>query len=87
MELLLLLVLVPIAWLVLLPGRVAKHARRYRFTGAGLLAGLAIAAWIGIQAFSSSTPTQRKVDYTAGDTELRAILLEPETAPRYSSRE
>lgn len=86
MELLFLLVLIPIAWLVLLPGRIAKRARRYRFTGAGLLAGAALAGWIGIQAFSG-TPPQQKVDYAAGDTELRALLLQPETAPRYSSRE
>ncbi len=86
MELLLLLLLVPIAWLVLLPSRIAKHARRYRFTGAGLIAGIAVAAWIGIQMFTAAPP-QQKVDYAAGDPELRAILLQPETAPRYSFRD
>jgi ferric-dicitrate binding protein FerR (iron transport regulator) len=82
MELLLLLLLVPIAWLVLLPSRIASHVRRYRFTGAGLLAGAAVAAWVGFQFLAPSQ--QQKIDYAAGDTELRAILLHPETAPRYS---
>jgi hypothetical protein len=85
MELLLLLLLVPIFWLLLLPGRIAKRARKYRFTGAGILAGALVAGWIGIQAFSGPPPA--KVDYTAGDTELRAILLQPENAPRYSFRD
>lgn len=84
MELLFLLLLVPIAWL-LLPGRLAKRARKYRFTGAGILVGALIAGWIGIQAFSG--PPQQKVDYAEGDDQLRAILLQPETAPRYSFRE
>ena len=85
MELLLLLVLVPIAWLVLLPRRITARARSTRFTGAGLLAGIAIAAWVGLQLFSSAPPASPAIDYTAGDSDLRAILLEPETAPRYSS--
>jgi hypothetical protein len=85
MELLLLLLLVPIFWLLLLPGRIAKRARKYRFTGAGILVGVLVAGWIGIQAFSGPPPV--KVDYTAGDTELRAILLQPENAPRYSFRD
>ncbi|MDB5541278.1 MAG: hypothetical protein JWQ89_3005 [Devosia sp.] len=84
MELLLLLLLVPIFWLALLPGRVAKRARRYRLTGAGVLAGALIAAWIGIHAFSR--PPEPAVDYAAGDTELRALLQQPEAAPRYSFR-
>ena len=84
MELLLLLLLVPIVWLVLLPGRVAKRARAFRFPIAGLLAGSAVALWVGLQVFSAAGP-QSAIDYAAGDTELRAILLEPETAPRYSS--
>lgn len=85
MELLFLLLLVPVAWLLLLPGRLAKRARKYRFTGAGILVGVLVAGWIGIQAFSG--PPQQKVDYAAGDSDLRAILLQPETAPRYSFRD
>ena len=85
MELLLLLLLVPIIWLLLLPGRIAKRARKYRFTGAGILAGVLVAGWIGIQAFSGAA--QQRVDYAEGDDQLRAILLQPETAPRYSSRD
>ena len=85
MELLLLLLLVPIIWLLLLPGRIAKRARKYRFTGAGILAGALVAGWIGIQAFSA--PPQQKVDYAEGDDQLRAILLQPETAPRDSFKQ
>lgn len=84
MELLLLLLLVPIAWLLMLPGRVAKRLRKYRFTGAGILAGVLVVGWIGMQVFSGPPPV--KQDYSAGDTELRALLLQPETAPRYSAR-
>lgn len=84
MELLLLLLLVPIIWLGLLPGRIAKRARKYRVAGAGVLVGALVAGWVGIQAFSG--PPAAKADYSAGDTELRAILLQPETAPRYSFR-
>jgi hypothetical protein len=83
MELLLLLLLLPVAWLVLLPGRVARRARAFRFPLAGILAGGAVALWVGLQLFSASTPPP--VDYAAGERDLRAILLEPETAPRYSS--
>jgi hypothetical protein len=83
MELLLLLLLVPIIWLVLLPGRIAKRARKYRMAGASVLFGAMIAGWVGIQAFSAAQP---KLDYSAGDTELRALLLQPEIAPRYSLR-
>lgn len=85
MELLFLLLLIPVVWLLLLPGRLAKRARKYRFTGAGILVGVLVAGWIGIQAFSGSP--QQKVDYAEGDDQLRAILLQPETAPRYSFRE
>lgn len=83
MELLLLLVLVPIAWLVLLPRRIAKRLRAFRLPAAGLLAGGAVAVWVGLQFVA--TPQHSSADYAAGDSELRAILLEPETAPRYSS--
>lgn len=87
MELLLLLLLVPIIWLGLLPGRIAKRAREYRMAGASLLGGALVAGWIGLQVISSpQQPAAPKVDYSAGDTELRAILLQPETAPRYSFR-
>lgn len=85
MELLLLLLLVPIVWLLLLPGRIAKRARKYRFTAAGILAGALVAGWIGVQAFSGAA--QQRVDYAEGDDQLRAILLQPEIAPRYSSRD
>ena len=83
MELLLLLVLVPIVWLIFLPGRIAKRVRAFRLPAAGLLAVGAAAVWIGLQFVSA--PAQPGIDYSAGDSDLRAILLEPETAPRYSS--
>lgn len=85
MELLLLLLLVPIVWLLMLPGRIAKRARKYRFTAAGILVGVLVASWIGVQAFSGAG--QQRVDYAEGDDQLRAMLLQPETAPRYSSRD
>ena len=85
MELLLLLLLVPIGWLVLMPRRAKPRARAIRFTGAGVLMGVAIAAWVGLQMFATPRSAQSGVDYTAGDSELRAILLTPEAAPRYSS--
>jgi hypothetical protein len=85
MELLFLLLLIPVLWLLLLPGRIAKRARKYRFTGAGILVGVLIAGWIGVQAMSR--PPAETVDYAAGDSDLRAILLQPETAPRYSFRD
>lgn len=85
MEQLFLLLLIPVAWLLLLPGRIAKRARKYRFTGAGILVGVLVAGWIGLQAMSK--PPAETVDYAAGDSDLRAILLQPETAPRYSFRE
>jgi hypothetical protein len=85
MELLFLLLLIPIIWLLLLPGRIAKRARRYRFTGAGILVGALVAGWIGLHALSG--PPHQKIDYADGDDQLRAILLQPETAPRYSFRQ
>jgi hypothetical protein len=85
MELLFLLLLIPVLWLLLLPGRIAKRARKYRFNGAGILVGVLIAGWIGVQAISK--PSVEAVDYAAGDSDLRAILLQPETAPRYSFRD
>jgi hypothetical protein len=83
MEFLLLLVIVPIAWLMLLPGRMAKRTRAFRLPVAGMLAVGAVAVWIGLQVFAQ--PQRPDIDYSAGDSDLRAILLEPETAPRYSS--
>ncbi len=85
MELLLLLLLLPIGWLVLMPRRTKPRVRAMRFTGAGVLMGAAVAAWVGLQLLATPQATQSGVDYTAGDSELRAILLTPETAPRYSS--
>jgi hypothetical protein len=86
MELLVvLLLIVPIAWLWLLPGRVAKRARKHRFAGIGaLLLAIAI-GWIGL--FVTARPDNAPVDYAQGDNELRAILGQPETAPRYSFRD
>ena len=73
MELLVvLLLIVPIAWLWLLPGRVAKRARKYRFASIGaLLLAIAI-GWIGL--FVTARPDNAAVDYAQGDNELRAIL-------------
>ncbi len=85
MELLFLLLLIPVAWLLLLPKRLARRARKYRFTGAGILLGVMVAGWVGVQAMSK--PPVETVDYSAGDSDLRAILLRPDTAPRYSFRD
>ncbi|MGV3492111.1 MAG: hypothetical protein ACO1OG_12415 [Devosia sp.] len=82
MELLLLLVLVPIAWLLVMPRR-SKRSRAMRFPLVGVLAGGAIAVWVGLQFFTAAP--RPDTDYSAGDSELRAILLDPETAPRYGA--
>lgn len=82
MELLLiLLLLIPIAWLLLL-GRLAKGVKKYRFTGLGAVLLALAGGWIAMQV--TAKPANAPVDYTASDDDLRAILLEPETAPRYS---
>lgn len=85
MELLLLLLLIPLAWLWLLPGRIAKRARKYRFAGIGALILAIAAGWIGLQV--TARPDNAPVDYAAGDNDLRAILSQPDNAPRYSFRE
>lgn len=82
--LLLLLLLIPLAWLLLL-GRIAKGAKKYRFTGIGALILALAAGWIGMQV--TTKPANAPVDYAASDDDLRAILLEPESAPRYSFRD
>jgi hypothetical protein len=84
MELLLLLLLLPLIWLLLLPGRIAKGVRQYRFIGIGVLAIALVAGWFVLQ--FPLGPPQQSMDYAAGDTELRNILMQPENAPRYSSR-
>jgi hypothetical protein len=72
MELLLLLLIVPIAWLVLLPSRIAGAARRYRFAGVGVLLVLLIGGWFAIQALAVAP--ESRADYAAGDSALRALL-------------
>jgi len=84
MELLLLLLLIPIAWLALVRRRMANEARRYRMSTAGIAVGAALAVWVAFLAFSG--PSQQKVDYGTGDDQVRAILHQPDVAPRYSSR-
>lgn len=82
--LLLLLLLIPLAWLLLL-GRIAKSAKKYRFAGIGAVLLAVAAGWIGMQV--TAKPANAPVDYTASDDDLRALLLEPEAAPRYSFRD
>lgn len=82
--LLLLLLLIPLAWLLLL-GRLAKGLKKHRFAGIGALVLAVAAGWIVMQV--TARPANAPVDYTASDDDLRAILLEPESAPRYSFRD
>jgi L-lactate permease len=82
MELLLLLFLIPLAWLFMLPGRAAKRAKKFRLTGIAAIVLAVAAGWIGMQV--TAKPTNAPVDYAASENDLRAILLEPEAAPRYS---
>jgi hypothetical protein len=82
--LLLLLLLIPLAWLLLL-GRLAKGLKKHRFAGLGALILAVAVGWIGIQV--TARPPTPPVDYTASEDDLRAILLEPESAPRYSFRD
>lgn len=82
--LLLLLLLIPLAWLLLL-GRLAKSVKKYRFAGLGAVILALAAGWIGMQV--TAKPAVAPVDYTASEDDLRAILLEPESAPRYSFRD
>ena len=85
MELVLLLLLVPLVWVWLLPRRVARRARKFRFTGIAALVLAVAAGWLGMQV--TARPANAPVDYAARDDDLRAILSEPETAPRYSFRD
>lgn len=85
MELFLVLLLVPLVWLWLLPGRIAKRARKYRFAGIGVLLFAIAAGWIGLQV--TARPDNAPVDYAAGDQDLRAILQETGGVPLYSSRD
>lgn len=82
--LLLLLLLIPIAWLLLL-GRLAKGMKKYRFAGLGVVLLALAVGWIGMQV--TAKPVNAPVDYAEGDDALRAILSQPDTAPRYSFRE
>lgn len=72
-ELLLLLLIVPIAWLVMLPRRIAGAARRYRFQAVGVLLVLMVAGWFAIDV-AGRPPAPSQADYAAGDTALRALL-------------
>ena len=85
MELFLVLLLVPLVWLWLLPGRLAKRAKKYRLAGIGVLLLLIAGGWIGLQV--TQRPDNAPVDYAAGDNALRALLAQPEAEPRYSFRD
>lgn len=86
MELLLVLLLIPLAWLFIMPGRRApKRARTFRFAGVGAIILAIAAGWIGVQV--TTRPANAPVDYSASDDDLRAILMEPASAPRYSFRD
>ena len=85
MELLLLLLLIPLVWLWLLPGRIAKRAKKYRLAGMGALVLAIAVGWIGLQV--TARPDNAPVDYAAGDNDLRAILAAPAADPRYSFRD
>ena len=71
MELLLLLLVIPVAWLMLLPSRIAGTLRRHRFAGAGILAAVAFGAFLMLQL---NRPTETPADYAQGDAALRAML-------------
>ena len=72
MELLFLLLLVPIAWLMLLPRRVAGAVRRFRMPTAGILAGILLLGFVLLRA---PTPApEPPTDYSVGDTALRALI-------------
>jgi len=58
-----------------------RRAPSNKLAGLGVLAVIAIAVVVGLQVWPSSTP---EVDYSTGDGDLRAILLDPTTAPRYA---
>lgn len=82
MELFFVLLLVPLAWLFIMPGGVKKRAGAFRFAGIGAIILAVAAGWIGVQV--TTRPTNAPVDYAASDDSMRALLSEPETAPRYS---
>ncbi len=73
MELLLLLLIVPIAWLMMLPRRIAGAVRRYRFHTVGVLLVLMVGGWFAIDVAMRSA-AETPADYAAGDTALRALL-------------
>ena len=72
MELLFLLLLVPIAWLMLLPRRVAGAVRRFRMPTAGILAGILLLGFVLMRA--APPAAEPPTDYTLGDTALRALI-------------
>lgn len=71
MELLFLLLLIPVIWLMLLPSRLAGAVRRHRFTGAGVLAAVALGGFLLLQL---NHPAPPPTDYAPGDATLRALL-------------
>ena len=72
MELLLLLLILPIAWLVMLPKRIAGAVRRYRVQVVGVLLVILVGGWFAIE--TATRPAELRADYAAGDTALRALL-------------
>ncbi len=72
MELLLLLLVLPLAWLLLLPRRVAGVARRFSVPGFGILIGAVVLGFIMLRAAPPAPETI--TDYAAGDTALRVLL-------------
>ena len=73
MELLFLLLLVPIAWLMLLPRRVAGAVRRFRMPTAGILAGILLLGFVLLRT-PAPAPPEPPTDYSIGDTALRALI-------------
>lgn len=71
MEFLFLLLLVPIAWLFLLPARIAGTVRRHRIATADILVTFALGGFVLLQL---TRPVDRPADYAEGDATLRAML-------------
>ncbi len=72
MELLVLLLLIPIAWLLFLPARLAGALRRHRGAGIAVLAVVLVGGWLVLHALNPAP--EARTDYAAGDAALRALL-------------
>ena len=71
MELLFLLLLIPVAWLLLLPSRIAGTLQRHRVALASIVAIVALGGFMMLQL---NHPPEVVADYAEGDATLRAML-------------